>query len=221
MNDDEERWAKIPEHPGYEASTHGRIRNIRRRGAALKPRPIPSGYQRVSLGARRDDYIHRLVLFAFVGPCPKGMQCAHEDGNNSNNRLDNLSWKTPSANGLDKRRHGTALLGSRNPSWAGEACHKGHSFTPKNTRTQKRGGATIRVCRACAKESMRRRRDSSPERYRDGWDEKLRAGLDLMKAGTRAIHAARVVGVGRAALGKAWRAQGGPRRGRPRKDETI
>lgn len=38
--------------------------------------------------------VHRLVLLAFVGPCPEGMECRHLDGNHLNNRLDNLEWAT-------------------------------------------------------------------------------------------------------------------------------
>lgn len=237
MKDDQEKWADIPGHPGYQVSNHGRVRSVTRTirarrlggnvaevrlsGKHLKTKRLPSGYIRVSLGANAADYVHRLVLLAFVGECPPGLECAHDDGNRGNNRLDNLAWKTRSANGLDRRRHGTAALGEKNPGWAGSVCRNGHAYTEENTRLQKRGDNVVRICRACVRERMRNERNSSPARYRDGWDEKLRSGLELMRSGMRGIHAARVVGIGRAALGKAWRAQGGPRRGRPKKTETI
>ncbi|MGD2065648.1 MAG: HNH endonuclease signature motif containing protein [Candidatus Bathyarchaeota archaeon] len=51
--------------------------------------------------------VHRLVLETFVGPCPKGMECRHLDGNPSNNNLDNLKWGTKSENTYDAVRHGT------------------------------------------------------------------------------------------------------------------
>ena len=35
-------------------------------------------------GATR-AYVHKLVLLAFVGPRPKGMQCRHLDGDPGNN----------------------------------------------------------------------------------------------------------------------------------------
>lgn len=54
-------------------------------------------------------YVHRLVLEAFVGPCPSGMQCRHLDGNPGNNRLDNLEWSTPRVNNDDKLTHGTMI----------------------------------------------------------------------------------------------------------------
>jgi len=60
-------------------------------------------------------YVHRLVLEAFVGPCPEGMQCLHDDGDTSNNRLPNLSWGTPLQNAADRERHGTVLRGCRDP----------------------------------------------------------------------------------------------------------
>lgn len=51
--------------------------------------------------------VHRLVLEAFVGPCPGGMECRHLDGNPRNNNLSNLKWGTRSENQQDSVRHGT------------------------------------------------------------------------------------------------------------------
>ena len=51
--------------------------------------------------------VHRLVLMAFTGPCPKGMECCHNNGDYSDNRLGNLRWDTHINNEKDKRRHGT------------------------------------------------------------------------------------------------------------------
>lgn len=59
--------------------------------------------------------IHQLVLEAFVGPCPEGMQCCHNDGSRNNNALSNLRWDTHRANIADKFRHGTHVRGERNP----------------------------------------------------------------------------------------------------------
>ena len=60
---------------------------------------------------QRGHLAHRLVLEAFVGPCPDGMVACHNDGNASNNELDNLRWDTQSANINDKNRHGTMRRG--------------------------------------------------------------------------------------------------------------
>jgi hypothetical protein len=63
----------------------------------------------LSIGGNHRAYaVHRLVLEAFVGPCPEGMQCRHfPDRDTRNNRLDNLSWGTPVENAADKVAHGT------------------------------------------------------------------------------------------------------------------
>ena len=56
--------------------------------------------------------VHRLILLAFVGPCPEGMEACHNDGNASNNNLANLRWDTHINNEKDKVLHGTNV-GSR------------------------------------------------------------------------------------------------------------
>jgi hypothetical protein len=56
--------------------------------------------------------IHRLVLEAFVGPCPPGMICRHfPDPDPANCRLENLQWGTYEENEADKTVHGTRLHG--------------------------------------------------------------------------------------------------------------
>lgn len=63
---------------------------------------------------RSTKLVHRLVLEAFVGPCPVGMECCHEDGDPTNNRLSNLRWGTKKSNEADKLRHGTYGWGEKN-----------------------------------------------------------------------------------------------------------
>ena len=58
-------------------------------------------------------FVHRLVLLTFVGPCPDGMMCCHENGIGTDNRLANLRWDTPKANAADRDRHGRTVRGSR------------------------------------------------------------------------------------------------------------
>lgn len=57
--------------------------------------------------------VHRLVLCAFVGPCPVGMECCHNDGNPRNNTVENLRWDTRKANAQDMVRHGRSMHGTR------------------------------------------------------------------------------------------------------------
>jgi hypothetical protein len=64
----------------------------------------------------RTRYVHRLVLEAFVGPCPDGLEGCHDpDPDPSNNSLSNLRWDTPKANVADSVRHGTHCCGESSP----------------------------------------------------------------------------------------------------------
>lgn len=66
------------------------------------------GYHNVHLcyqGKRQKYKVHRLVLEAFVGPCPEGYQTRHLDGNPDNNHLENLCWGTAEDNSKDKVVH--------------------------------------------------------------------------------------------------------------------
>lgn len=74
------------------------------------------GYCTVNLargGKKTALRIHRLVLEAFVGPCPVGLVGCHNDGNRSNNLVENLRWDTHQSNADDALRHGTRARGSR------------------------------------------------------------------------------------------------------------
>jgi len=68
------------------------------------------GYGRIVLtmkGKQKTFLVHRLILLAFVGSCPDGMEGCHNDGNSGNCNLENLRWDTPKNNNADKIRHGT------------------------------------------------------------------------------------------------------------------
>lgn len=73
------------------------------------------GHLRAQLGKGRHQLVHRLVLTAFVGPCPDGMEACHNNGSPTDNRLCNLRWDTRRANQADKVLHGRSLRGDRNP----------------------------------------------------------------------------------------------------------
>ena len=51
--------------------------------------------------------LHRLILEAFVGPCPEGMGCRHLNGNKMDNRIENLAWGTQQENIDDNVVQGT------------------------------------------------------------------------------------------------------------------
>lgn len=75
------------------------------------------GYLAIRLchqGCKAIYLVHRLVLLAFVGPCPEGMQARHyPDRTRSNNNLNNLSWSTQEVNQGDRIEHNTDSRGEK------------------------------------------------------------------------------------------------------------
>ena len=117
-----EEWKSVVGYDKYEISSYGRIRswNYHRNIKNPKEPKIkaqhygPKGYFIVALwqdGGKSTKRIHRLVLEAFIGPCPEGMEGCHNDGDNQNNHLENLRWDTSKNNHADKIKHGTVPRG--------------------------------------------------------------------------------------------------------------
>lgn len=79
----------------------------------LKPSPDEDGHLVVGIRGKT-HYLHCLILEAFVGPCPPGMECRHLNGNPADNRLENLAWGTHTENQQDRFAHGTDNRGERN-----------------------------------------------------------------------------------------------------------
>lgn len=117
-----EQWKQVAGFEGlYDVSNFGRIRSLPRgtisgriMSVALKKvKYVSIGLCKNGVQYRRK--LHRLILAAFVGPCPDGMEGCHNDGNPSNNRLDNLRWDTHQNNMMDSWNNGReSLKGSRN-----------------------------------------------------------------------------------------------------------
>lgn len=79
----------------------------------LIPRYLKINLWKNSKGHHRG--VARLVLEAFIGPCPDGMEARHfPDGDPSNCRLLNLSWATHIENCADRTIHGTQTIGEKN-----------------------------------------------------------------------------------------------------------
>ena len=113
---DNTKWKQVPGAPGYEVSVSGEVRSFRvsPAGRVLRQSDDAYGYRMVRPcveGKSVSKKVHRLVLEAFVGPCPPGMQCRHLNGDRADNRLENLAWGTPAQNRADQRRHGTEIAG--------------------------------------------------------------------------------------------------------------
>lgn len=77
-------------------------------------KPTYDGFRMIVNLRGKTFNVNRLVLLAFVGPCPDGMEGCHNDGNHRNNALSNLRWDTHISNEKDKKRHGTSNEGIRN-----------------------------------------------------------------------------------------------------------
>lgn len=124
----QERWLPVPGYEGiYEVSDQGRVKSLARviKRNSGRDNPIPERilkpimsrrYPAVSLygpNGFASPTIHALVMRAFVGPMPEGMQVAHNNGDRNDNRLCNLRYATAIENNLDKFAHGTVLRGEQ------------------------------------------------------------------------------------------------------------
>jgi hypothetical protein len=101
-----------------------------------------NGYRRVTLSSdsgRKGFCVHQLVMLAFVGPRPEGMEVRHLDGDKLNNALPNLRYDTHLENMRDLVRHGTHGKANRTH------CPSGHPYDDENTLRQ----AGRRACRMC------------------------------------------------------------------------
>ena len=143
----------------YEVSSQGGVWSVERlvknrhgqrrvRARRLKETPGSDGHLRVSLhreGRATTKSVHRLVLEAFVGPCPPGMEGCHGPGGVRDNSVSNLRWDTRSANIQDAVRDGTHHQSSK------AKCAEGHAYDV----TWGRNGG--RRCRQCENRKARDR----------------------------------------------------------------
>lgn len=122
-----EEWRAVVGYEGlYEISSLGRARSldrpgVRRRriylGGMLTDTKNSYGYvmTRVQRNCIKKSLMrHRLVLEAFVGPCPLKHEACHNNGIRDDNRVSNLRWDTSKGNEADKIIHGTHGKGQRN-----------------------------------------------------------------------------------------------------------
>jgi hypothetical protein len=101
-----EEWIAIPGYEGiYAVSNLGNVMSMNYAKSKLPGLMTPHphrGYLKVYLRKPGKKAVcatvHALVMNAFVGPRPSGMQINHIDGCKSKNALSNLEYCTPSAN---------------------------------------------------------------------------------------------------------------------------
>ena len=162
---EQERWLPVVGYEGlYEVSDQGRVKRLARVGKSwvlperiLKGCHTYPGYVQVGMFGTIKK-VHRLVLEAFVGPCPPGMVACHYDDNKENNHLWNLRWDTERENMRDRTRNGNDHNANKTH------CKYGHEYTEENTRYRRDNG--YRQCRACNKIYRKRYREAHPDRVR-------------------------------------------------------
>ena len=125
-----EIWREVPGYVGmYSASDFGRVKSHARpvphwRGGVsirseriLAQRANRHGYPQLNLYRDGEPWtikVANLVMLAFKGPAPGGMEVCHDDGIRANSALRNLRYDTPRSNAADRVRHGTHSAGERN-----------------------------------------------------------------------------------------------------------
>lgn len=167
-----ERWLPVVGYEGvYEVSDQGRVRSLDRdvvdsngirkhiKGLIRRSSPTgPLGYRNVSLSMprqrQRTPLVHHLVMAAFVGPMPDGLEVLHGDDDPGNNRLANLRYGTRSENIRE------CVARGRHANASKAKCVNGHEFTPENTCYRRTGG---RYCRRCNSIKAIRNRKRSPQ----------------------------------------------------------
>jgi len=104
-----ERWKNIAGREGYEISDHGRVKSWVTSGTSrtgiLREKPLikvlstcMGGYLKCGFGKRDSALIRTLVLEAFVGPRPEGLQAQCTTKSVTQCKLKYLYWGKASAN---------------------------------------------------------------------------------------------------------------------------
>lgn len=86
--------------------------------------------KRIHIPRRGSVRIYRLILETFVGPCPPGMECCHQDDDQTNNVLTNIRWDTKSSNMWDAYCNGKHRIAKVTTEQVSEA-RRLHETEPK------------------------------------------------------------------------------------------
>lgn len=186
MKPTREKWQAVPGYEGlYEVSDQGRVRSLDRhvpnnfrlsgfmfvRGKMMVPVDDGKGYLRAGLTRRNrkaHHRIHQIVLMAFVGPCPDGLEVRHLNGIKTDNRLENLQYGTKWENVQDILKHGNHGMKNR------VNCKNGHPLVWSDGRNQ-------RYCPICTREKDRQYQFEACARSR----QELAQGIEIDTANER------------------------------------
>lgn len=154
-----EEWRPVPGWETlYEVSDRGAIRSLPRvtrggfsgtrrlKGKILSPVRASSGHLAIMLKDGDRVFragIHRIVMLAFVGPCPDGMEVCHNNGEPTDNRLSNLRYGSRSENIYDMVEHGSHWQAKKTH------CPRNHPLSGANVKKSGNG----RECLACSRAS--------------------------------------------------------------------
>lgn len=145
-----ELWKPVVGYEGYyEVSSEGRVRSVTRtihfadgrvrtfKGRLLKQKKHRYGYPLVTLcrgmANKKWRLVHVLVMRAFKGPCPPGLEVCHNELGCSP-KLSGLRYDTRKNNFADKHRHGTYVCGIKH--------HSAH-ILPRQVRSIQKATGTI------------------------------------------------------------------------------
>ena len=166
-----EIWRDVVGYVGsYQVSDLGRVRSLERVvmmkngisktviGRILRHSPDDLGRIRVFLSNQegvKTIRVHRLVLEAFVGPCPEGMEGCHNDGDHTNNQPSNLRWDTHYNNVQDMVKHGTSGKGAKNAMAVLSSTQVAKIRSMAGTMRQRDIGALYGVSQTCISKIQR------------------------------------------------------------------
>lgn len=115
-----EEWKGVPGFPDHQISNMGRVRSFafcQRYGGKAPPEGRilaggvdKDGYRRAVFctgDVRKSIRFAPLVAELFVGPRPEGAVLRHLNGDNKDDRAENLAYGTQKENMADKKLHGT------------------------------------------------------------------------------------------------------------------
>lgn len=206
MEPTQERWLPVVGYEGkYEVSDLGLVRSLARqltdrtgRTQNIKAKLLAFGAQQsghlsvvLSSGGQTQSYrVHRLVLAAFAGPCPDGMEACHNDGDPTNNTMTNLRWDTHTNN------VGDTISQGRHGRMGKTRCLAGHERTPENIYVSPAGSKSCRVCsveqhasdeyKAVQRDRRDRNRESDKAQARQKYADNLEAGRQKSRDSMRA-----------------------------------